>query len=302
MKGILVASMILGPAILLTGCSGSSDSPVPPETETPEPEMTEIRISPSVIESRATDYDFEQGDCIGLYVVNYSGSTPGMLADSGNYVDNMRFTYDGTWTPDTPVFWNDDKTRAGLYLYYPYTSVHTVTAHPFTVMSDQSTEAAYKASDFMAGRVANVVASGNATVIPVSHVMSRIVITLEAGKGFTAESLAAADVSVRINGVKCGSTIDLSTGRVTPAGTATSVIPLYADNTYKALIVPQTVSESNLITVRVDGRDFNLNRAFTFESAHSHKFTITLSKFTTGVNVNITPWIEDGKDHGGTAI
>ena len=214
MKGILVASMILGPAILLTGCSGSSDSPVPPETETPEPEMTEIRISPSVIESRATDYDFEQGDCIGLYVVNYSGSTPGMLADSGNYVDNMRFTYDGTWTPDTPVFWNDDKTRAGLYLYYPYTSVRTVTAHPFTVMSDQSTEAAYKASDFMAGRVANVVASGNATVIPVSHVMSRIVITLEAGKGFTAESLAAADVSVRINGVKCGSTIDLSTGRV----------------------------------------------------------------------------------------
>ncbi|MDE6395178.1 MAG: fimbrillin family protein [Duncaniella sp.] len=292
-------SLVLFASVLVAGCSQESDAPVP--TTPDEPKKLEIKISPSMTESRATDYGFESGDCTGLYVVNYSGSVPGTLANSGNYVDNMRFTYNGTWVPDTPLFWADDETHADFYLYYPYTKVQSVKAHAFTVKADQSAEADYKASDLLVGKTVNVTPSASATVIPVSHVMSRIIIALEAGNGFTAGSLAQAAVSVKINGVKCSSTVDLTTGIVTPTGSATSVTPLYADNTYKALIVPQTVAEGNLITVNVDGRDFNLKKGFTFESAKSHKFTVTLSKTSNGVNVNINPWIEDDTDNGGTA-
>lgn len=275
------------PAFLLQSCGGGTDSPEPtPTTPTnPTEKKMEIRISPSM--TRATDFGFETGDCVGLYVVNYSGSTSGSLSSMGNHVDNMRFTYNGTWNPDKTINWADNKTHADLYLYYPYANVQNVAAHPFSVKADQSTESAYKASDLMVGKVLNVAPSEDAITIPVSHAMSRVVIALEAGNGFTAESLAKADVAVKINGVKCDATLNIASGIVSATGEPSTVIPLYANNEYKALIVPQSVEEGNLITVTVDGRDFNLSKAFTFESAKSHRFTVTLSKTSAGVNVNI---------------
>ncbi len=301
MKPIAALGVMLLATMSITSCSSKTDDPTPPPTP-PAPEKLQIKISPSVKDTRATDYGFETGDEIGLYVVNYSGSTPGSLANTGNHVSNMRFRYNGEWTPDTPIFWVDNETHADFYLYYPYRAdVASVGEYPFAVKADQSTEAAYKSSDLMVGKTVNVAPSSTATVIPVNHVMSRIVISLEAGNGFTQESLSASDVSVSVNGVKCNSTVNIATGSVIAAGEATSVTPLYADNTYKALIVPQTVEAGNLITVNVDGRDFNLKKGFTFESAKSHKFTVTLSKTSNGVNVNINPWTDDGIDNGGTA-
>lgn len=292
----------LAPAIIAAGCSGGSDNPepTPPQNPTIEEKM-EIKISPSVSNSRATDYGFENGDCIGLYVVNYSGNNPGSLSNSGNHVNNMRFRYDGTWIPDNPVTWGDNETHADFYVYYPYSTVQSVNAHEFAVKIDQSSENAYKASDLMTGKSLNVAPTASAIEIPVSHAMSRAVIYLEAGNGFTAETLAATTISVKLNGLKYKSTVDLASGNVTPAGDPTSITPLHTDGCYKALIVPQTVETGNLITVTADGREYNLQKGFSFEGGKSHKFTITLSKTSTGVNVNITPWIDDDTDNGGTA-
>lgn len=258
-------------------------------------------ISPAVAESRATDFGFETHDCVGLYVVNYNGSTPGTLLNTGNHVDNMRFTYSGVWTPDTPIYWKDNTTHADMYLYYPYSSVKSVTAHNFDVKADQSNEASYKASDFMMGKVTDVAPTASAIKIPVNHLMSRIIINVEPGNGFTKESLAKAKVSVKINGLKCGSQINLATGAVTATGSAVPVTPWFVDNSYKALVVPQTVAEGNLITINIDGRDFNLVKGFTFESTKSHTFNVTVSKTSNGVNVSINPWLEDGNDNGGVA-
>lgn len=298
MKPVFSFVLIACTSLLTVGCSGGSDEPTP---NTSESRMLAIRISPSITESRATDSGFEKGDCVGLYVINRSRGASGTLLDAGNYVDNIRYTYDGAWVPDKPIYWEDEETHADFYLYYPYTKINSVKAHPVAVRSNQATTASYKASDFMVGWKMDVTPTENATAISVSHVMSRIIITLEPGGGFTKESLAAANVSVRINGVRCNSTVDLSTGTVTPTGEATAVVPLFSDNTYKALIVPQTVGEGNLITVTVDGREFNLKKGFTFTGAKSHQFTVILSKTSDGVNVSINPWANDGTDNGGTA-
>ncbi len=302
MKRFSALSTALGIVLLVTSCSGGS--PNEPDTPTPSPQPTEkleIKISPTIVSTRATDYGFESGDCIGLYVVNYNGATPGTLKNSGNHVDNMSFVYNGTWTPGVPVYWNDNTTHADFYLYYPYATVNSVDAYQFDVKADQSDVSAYKTSDLLVGNAKNVAPTEAATNIPANHVMSRVMIYLEAGNGFTKESLAASKITVKVNGVKCGSTVNLATGAVTATGDATAVTPLLSDNAYKAIIVPQTVAEGNLITVTADGRDFNLKKAFTFESGKSHKFTVTLSKTSNGVNVNINPWADDGTDNGGTA-
>ena len=106
---------------------------------------------------------------------------------------------------------------------------------------------------------------------------------------------------MKINGIKTQATVDLATKAVTPTGTATSITPLKENGSYKAIIVPQTVAQGNLVTVTVDGRDYNLQKAFTFESGKRHKFTVTLSKTSNGINVDIDDWEDDGTDNGGTA-
>ncbi len=287
---------------LAAGCSGGEDNPEPtPPADTPAEEKIEIRISPSVADSRANDYGFEAGDRIGLYVVNYSGNNPGTLSTSGNHVDNMRFSYDGSWTPDKPVTWVDNATPADFYAYYPYASVQSVSAYPFAVNTDQSAVAAYKASDLLTGKSLKVAPTESAIETSMNHAMSRAIIYLEAGNGFTKESLAAASVTVKLNRLKCESTVDLASGKVTPIGEPSAVTPLHTDDSYRALIVPQTVETGNLITIIVDGEEYNLQKAFTFESGKSYKFTVTLSNPSTGVNVNITPWIDDNTDNGGIA-
>lgn len=332
--------MALLATVLFAACSGKSDGPDPtpkPTPTPPTPEKLQIKISPSVKDTRstgsdswaavkdtrstgsdswaavkdtrsmggdtrATDTAFEAGDEVGLFVVNYSGSTPGTLAPNGNHVTNMRFRYNGEWTSATQLYWADEETHADFYLYYPFTSVvESVDAYAFATKADQSAESAYKASDLMIGKTTNVTPTSSAVGIPVSHVMSRIVITLAAGEGFTQEAIAASDVSVKINGVKCNSTVDLASGEITAIGEPSTVTPLLSAGSYKALIVPQTVEEGDLITVNVDGRDFTLKKGFTFESKKSHNFTVTLSKTSGGVKVTINPWEDDGTDNGGVA-
>ena len=107
---------------LFVSCSKDSVSEIPTPTPPPSAEINKIPISISTQITRATDTNFERDDEVGLYVVNYNGSTPGTLVSSGNHVDNMRFTYSGSWTPDEEIYWKDESTKADFYIYYPYTT------------------------------------------------------------------------------------------------------------------------------------------------------------------------------------
>lgn len=310
MKKLCFSIATLMTAVLCScssGGGGSDDPYVPtPEPEKPTTKTLKININPStgaIAESRATETAFESGDKVGLYVVNRTASgAAGTLAVSGNHADNVCFTYNGTWTSSTPLYWADNTTHADFYLYYPYTaSVTSVTTMPFNLKTDQSTEANYKACDLLIGSTANVAPTEQAVNITAKHVMSLIRIIVEAGNGFTSESLAASTVSVKVNGVKTGSTANLSTGAVTATGNTESVTPYNTGSAYQAFIVPQTVGDGNLITITVDGKDYNLSKAFTFKAGTRHTFTVTVRKTSNGVNVDITKWEDDGIDNGGTA-
>ena len=291
--------------LALAACSGSgSDDPVSP-TPTPGKKLP-INISTN-LNTRVMGNAFETGDKIGLFVVNHKqDGSAGSLAVTGNHVDNMQYTYNGTWTPATPVYWKDNTTHADFYLYYPYTStISSVDAMPFSVSADQSKEANFKAADLLIGKTTNVAPTEAAVKIDAKHVMSQIAIKLVAGNGFTDASLKAAKLTVQVNRLKTNATANLSTGVVTAKGDDQNITPLKeSDNNYKAIIVPQAVGEGNLITVNVDGRDFNLSKSsqFTaFEAGRKYQFTVTLSKTSNGVNVSISKWEDDGIDYGGTA-
>lgn len=297
--------MLLALSVCACSSGGENGESIPtPEPIPPTPQQVRINISTTVEGStRVTDNAFEKGDQAGLYVVNRRADGSAVnLAASGNHVDNMRFTYDGTWNPDAPTYWSDNKTHADFYLYYPFTSgLATVNAVPFNLVTDQSTESAYKSCDVLVGSASNIAPTDQAVVINARHVMSKVLIVLAAGNGFTDESLSKAEVGVKVNNVRLQSMVDIATGKATANGSAVSLTPLKTAEGYAALLPPQSVTDGNLITVTVDGRAFNLSKAFVFKSGVRHKFTVTLSKTSNGVNVNITKWEDDGIDNGGTA-
>ena len=103
-------------------------------------------------QTRANDTTFENGDEVGIYVVNYDGSTAGTLKDEGNQADNAKFTYNSSeWTPDEDIYWKDQNTSADFYAYYPYIVSTNVAAHTFSVQTNQSQETNFWASDFLWG-------------------------------------------------------------------------------------------------------------------------------------------------------
>ena len=252
--------------------------------------------------TRVTDTDYESGDKVGIYVVNYQGSSAGALQSSGNHVDNMCFTYTNNWTPESDIYWKDETTKADFYCYYPYGTPSDITAHPFSVKTDQSQQADYKASEFLWGKASGVSPTANAVPIITNRSMSNMLIYVAPGKGFTEETLAAATKSVRICNVKSSATVDLRTGVATATGSATEIIPYNEGTYYRALLVPQTVADgSNLITITVDGVDYTLAKGFTFKANTQHKFTVTVNKASSGVDIGVGNWEVDDTDNGGAA-
>ena len=262
---------------------------------TPETEKLPINISTTL--TRATDLAYETGDKVGIFVVN----EPNALATSGNHVDNMGFTYSSKWTPDTPIYWLDQTTKADFYCYYPYAEAASTTAHSFATKADQSSLANYKASEFLWGKTTGVTPTEEAVNITTNHTFSNALVILKPGDGFTEATLAAATKSVKICGVKPNATINLATGVATATGNKTNITPYLENGQYRALIVPQTTAEGALIVVTVDGVDYTLTRSMTFKANKQHKFTVTLNKVNNGVNVGIGGWETDEEDYGGSA-
>ncbi len=292
MKRLLTCVALLG---LLVGCK----EPLPEEPIIPEGKLP---INLSLSTTRANDSAYEAGDQIGLYVANYADGVATQLANSGNHVNNMQFTLnDNSWTPATKIYWKDKSTRADFYAYYPYQStVADVTALPVSVQADQSSEDNYWASDLLWGKTSGVAPTESAVNIATSHALSNLLIYVEPGYGFTAESLAAADVSVEINNVKTAGALNLTNGVVTASGEAATITPWNTGDYYRALIVPQTVAEeTTLITVTVDGKAHTIERGFTFLANTQHKFVVRVENdVETKVTLSINPWNEDHNTYG----
>lgn len=283
-------------ATLLFSCSENI-------VETPIEEKLPINISVGV-ETRANDSAFANGDAVGIYVVNYDGTTAGTLLTEGNQADNTKFTYNGSaWNSDETIYWKDKSTATDFYAYYPYSTSVDISAHQFDVKADQSNEANFWASDFLWGKTANVTPTASAVAIQTNHSLSRIIVEVKPGSGFTSATWAAANKSVKICDVKTTATINLATGVATATGNASEIIPFATTSNYKAMMVPQTIADdSKLIVVTVDGTEYTYRTGYTFKANTQHNFSITVNKDASSVNVAIGEWNIDSVVNEGTAV
>ena len=287
--------------MLFISCSKGTDNDViKPKPDPPTPPITEeTKIPVSIIAQRAdnSDPNFKSGDKVGLYVVNYNGSTTGKLATSGNQVDNIYFSYSGNWTPEKKIYWKDKNTKADFFCYFPYKlNIANITALPITVNEYQSSEENYKTSEFLWGKKTGVTPTESSVTITVQQAMSKLIVKLVAGNGYKEEDLSNAEVL--ICGLKTNATINLADGEVTATGNPIDITPMKKSSEYHALVVPQNVKEIDLIKVTIDNNTFLLNESINFASNKQYTCSITIDRSKQGISIGIDSWEVDDKDYG----
>lgn len=276
--------------------------------EQPRPSGRPICINAVCVpsENAVLDNDtaFEDGDMAGLYVVNRINGKIQSLQPSGNYIDNMRFTYHSTWTPSQPIYWMDEQTEADFYLYYPYSSeMDNPRYWTVNVPTDQSSEAVMQQADVLVGHAYNVAPTSQAVEIKARHMMSRLTITLQASQGMTEEKLREADLKVLVNGLITKATVDIANALVRASGNERHDIRACQTDTltFTVTAVPQKVAEGPLITIVVNGDRYTLRRAVTLKQGTWHHATVKVGAANGNIGVTIGGWTIDNTDYGGTA-
>lgn len=237
---------LLLPALLLLSCS--EDDGLDPGTqpsgeqirfemgfagEADANNMTKVFTNPFYLTS-----SWQNGDKIGVYIVKSGGA----LQASGNYANNVEFTYNGgTWTPATPQYYPNDGDNLSFYAYYPYDAGMTnPNAYTFNVPTDQAYNNGeyYMKNDFLWAKQENIIKSDNAVALQFSHALAMIEIAIIDNVG--------PPPIVNLLEVVTDCKINLGIQNITP-GSTKSTIQMWrrlTDNTTyfrNALVPPQTM-------------------------------------------------------------
>lgn len=310
---------VISLSVLLTGCNDNDDM-----FKLDSAESIRISLAASIMQanqSRVNDSGFCNGDAVGIYIVDYNGSTPGELKAEGNHADNVRHIFDETayqWNASHDLYFTDKNTNIDIYGYYPLASPDNISAYSFELRKDQSTSAAegaiggYEASDFLWGSAKNVSPTDKVIRLGFNHIMASSRVSLVEGSGFSDGEWTTLDKSVLMLNTVRTSTINLATGEVTPVGNvpSTGTIPYEHNGDYRAIIVPQTVPAGTpLVSVTIGGTPYLLKKteAFTYVPSKMHNFTITVNKRQGSgyefvlASESITPWENDNVSHDAIA-
>lgn len=306
--------------ILMASCTPQEERTGVPEGD----ELIPIRLEGEINQvqtTRINDTGFCDGDRVGIYVVDYEGTTPGRLQDRDNHADNLLLTFDEQaykWDLSRDLFFKDKVTPIDIYGYYPIGKPTEVEKYSFEVQKDQNAPAegtdlsGYEASDFLWGKSENIAPTNEVIPLRFRHIMSGGRVTLREGTGFADGEWAQADKKVLFINTKRKAEINLSTGVAKAVGEdpATGTIPSVTGDDFRAIIVPQTIAASTpLVSITVDGYSylFRKSESFTYEPGKLHNFTITVNKRQgEGLDFEvtsetITAWLSDPLSHDGKA-
>lgn len=210
--------MLMAAVLVLAACN---------ERGTEEQTVFNVSIDPVI--TRATEVNFEEGDCIGLSIAKDNGES---------YAQNAKLSYDGSAFSGSLDWYSDGGESSSLKAYYPYSDAGFPST--FTVGSDQSSGAGKY--DLMLASKSGVKPQAASVTMVFQHQLSQIVIDIDNVSGVPVESVVLkgllptvalsedADGKIVAEAVESAEKIDIVT-EATSAGTR-----------YRAIIVPQTMA------------------------------------------------------------
>lgn len=192
---------------------------------------------------------WSNGDAIGVYIVKGNGG----LQSSGNWVDNMKMTYNnGNWTPTFPSgkkYYPVDGDKLNFYAYYPYNATVTDALNMnISGLTDQSNAANLSTSDLLSASTLNVGKSSTPVQLTFLHALTMVELSVISGG---AGAQMSSGVAVTLEGCKPNVLFNLSTRAANASGNVASVKMYRVEQsgdadyltkyTYRALVPTQTV-------------------------------------------------------------
>lgn len=245
------------------------------------PTAARLRIEPVI--TRATEVNFEPGDRIGLR----------MVAGGVTEADNACLTLSNGLFAGDLLWYAEGKTPASLRAYYPYADPLLAT---FSVQTDQSTAAAYTASDLMAAAKEEVLPTANAVSMVFKHRLTRIVlnVTNEAG---------SAIVSATLKGSRTEASFDLErcTATAVEGGSPADIVmhPVETGKRYAAIVIPQQVAFALEVTL-ANGATLS-QRLASAQLAAGGQYSVLVRVLPQELKVALSGEIENWTDEGDLA-
>ncbi|MBO4565227.1 MAG: fimbrillin family protein [Bacteroidaceae bacterium] len=183
--------------------------------------------------------------------------------------------------PATPPYYPAGTQNIDIVAYYPATAGTT-----FSVATDQTADASYKASDLMFASKTNQAKQAEAVNLSFEHKMVKLCVNITNGQGVTSIT------SVSIQNVKPTVSFNQATGAVGEAtGTATSIA---VSNNGAAVIPAQTINGDLLSIVTDKGTATYSVANKAFEAGRLYTLNITVNLRAVGLTTAITGWTSQG--------
>lgn len=227
------------------------------------------------------------------------GTVMGIRGIGERGTDNAHYTYDGTdWQATVPLWWDTLGDKANLYAWLPADEQNQPDYNHLLLWNIPTNQSeGYAAGDLLISHNVSNLPMGEPAALRFSHVLSSVTLELLPGIGFTADDLPRA--TLLLNGYPTQVTADIRTATLSNAATPADITPVKDGATFRALLVPCTKTEGELMaTVSLDGGIYPCRAkadGFSFLSGKHHTLRLTLNKTGVVMSGSVSPW-EEGSD------
>ncbi len=243
-----------------------------------------IRVEAQLGQTRATLTQFEAGDQMNLYAVEYDGEEAQPLQIGGNFLNNERMTYDGgLWSADRTLYWSE--APCDFYGFYPYQEINTMTGSLFNLPTDQNRPetqtmiSGYEEADLMWAKAEKVSRADGVVKLQFKHMLSRLVVKIERGSNYEGE--LPEEIDVHIYNTATTALVNWSKGTLEKyiySPIKTIRMRRLTVDTFDAIIVPQFIERSTpMVEVTMEGIAYLLNETMSFRPGMQHTIIVRLN-------------------------
>ena len=233
--------------------------------------------------TKATAENFEAGDKVSVWAVEYTTDETPELQIGGNYLNNEVLTYDGSkWTGRT-MYWSEKS--CDFYAIYPSMDLTSIDEHLFEIDADQNTSKSnytlggYEASDVLWAKTNKVSRSDGIVGLHFEHIMSKCIVTITRGEKFEGE--IPDDIVCHIYNTITTAKLNFACGSVEKYAQAprkTITMKKISNDRFEAVVVPQHIELSTpLIEVTMGGIAYLLEYSLSFKPGYAHTINLILN-------------------------
>lgn len=233
--------------------------------------------------TKATAENFEAGDKVSVWAVEYVTEEAPELQIGGNFLNNELLTYDGSKWAGRTMYWSEKP--CDFYAVYPSLQPSSVDSYIFEIAADQNSPRAedalggYEASDLLFAKTEGVKREDGKVSLKFKHMMSKCVVNVVKGPKFEGE--LPEDISVHIYNTVTTADLNLANGSIEKYALGnrnTITMKKLSADKFEAIVIPQNIERRTpLIEISMGGIAYLLEYSLSFKPGYQHKINLTVN-------------------------